>query len=37
MDPDYRQGMVAHGAAYQELSGEVWERQYQRTPKTDDR
>jgi hypothetical protein len=28
MDPEYEQGMVAYGAAYQELSGEVWKKQY---------
>jgi MoaA/NifB/PqqE/SkfB family radical SAM enzyme len=30
MDPEYEQGMVAYGAAYQELSGEVWRKQYLR-------
>jgi MoaA/NifB/PqqE/SkfB family radical SAM enzyme len=37
MDPDYEQGMVAYGAAYQELSGEVWERQYLRKERSDER
>ncbi|MFC2046051.1 hypothetical protein ACFLTC_00830 [Chloroflexota bacterium] len=37
MDPDNEQGMVAHGAAYQEFSGKVWERQYQCTQKIDER
>jgi hypothetical protein len=29
--------MVAYSAAYRELSGKVWERQYLRTQKIDDR
>ena len=29
--------MVAYGAAYQELSGEAWEKQYLRTKRIDDR
>jgi MoaA/NifB/PqqE/SkfB family radical SAM enzyme len=34
MDPEYEQGMVAYGAAYQELSGEVWKKQYLRAEET---
>jgi MoaA/NifB/PqqE/SkfB family radical SAM enzyme len=34
MDPEYEQGMVAYGAAYQELSGEVWKKRYLRAEET---
>jgi MoaA/NifB/PqqE/SkfB family radical SAM enzyme len=34
MDPEYEQGMVAYGAAYQALSGEVWKKQYLRAEET---
>jgi hypothetical protein len=34
VDREYEQGMVAYGAAYQDLSGEVWKKQYLRVEET---